>query len=337
MQPPFFLREKPSDGVLKLLSETVLGTNGARYKHLNTDEIIQQLDEPMFLSLERKGKALSNITFCRRRGDWYIRYFAFANFAQASKKGKEAQQSNGILKQSVARFFDQKLQEEAQCFYGYIDPNNAKSRWMSENFGFKHIATLITQSFSRRKPKLHKGFEILTNDAEIASCMTTYSEHLFYTDYHAKRVKFAAIRDEHDQIIAFAKYQKAHWRIDALPGKWGKTLVQVLPYVPVLSGIFNPKNHRFLVPEAVQVKDNNPDLLIALLESILAHENYKLMLWWMDERESLWQDNKKRVRWGIFHRLLKNPPVNVYARFEKTDYQALAKEQLIYVSGMDLI
>lgn len=351
MQAPFFLRDFPSEAVLELLDQTVLGTNlptagtgGAKYKHLDTAEIISQLDNPLFLSIERNSKALSNITFCRRNNNWYIRYFAFAQHLQAQQKGREGKQSNGLLKKETERFFEEKLQEEVSCFYGYVDPNNEKSKWMCENFGFKQIGTLATQTFSRRTPKKATGFEILSADRrgihkfkEIEKSLAHFKNHLFYTDYQAKRVKFAAIKDYKGNAIAFAKYQSAHWRIDALPGKSGKYLVNLIPYIPFVSSVFKPKNHRFIVAEAVVVKNNDPELLTQLFESILAHENYKLMLWWIDEREMLWQNCKTKIRWGLFHRLLKNPLVNVYARYQKTDLKEQAKTRLIYVSGMDLI
>ena len=70
MNAPFYVRETASEAVKDLLLQTTLGTEGATYQHLNTDEILQQLDKPLFLSLERGNSALGIVTFCRRQKNW---------------------------------------------------------------------------------------------------------------------------------------------------------------------------------------------------------------------------------------------------------------------------
>ena len=55
-----------SEDLIKLLSNTELGTNGARYVHLDTEVRIKEADNPWSFSLERNGRIIGNVTFCVR-------------------------------------------------------------------------------------------------------------------------------------------------------------------------------------------------------------------------------------------------------------------------------
>ena len=57
----FTIRKEASPALLDLLEKTVLGTNGACYRHLDTRSRILEADNPLFVSLERDGKVQGNI------------------------------------------------------------------------------------------------------------------------------------------------------------------------------------------------------------------------------------------------------------------------------------
>ena len=84
----FKLRLEATPALLELLNNTTLGTNGAKYRHLDTSKRILEADNPLFLSVERNDKVLGNITFCQRDNFWYIRYFAFSTYTQSGIKKK---------------------------------------------------------------------------------------------------------------------------------------------------------------------------------------------------------------------------------------------------------
>lgn len=113
LSPFFQLRETHTQGIIDLLEATTLGTNGAKYKHLNTAERIKEADSPLFLSLERNDKVMGNVTFCRREDHWYIRYFAFQSFLQGSESTKNNQKGNSRIKKELGSYFDSILNEES--------------------------------------------------------------------------------------------------------------------------------------------------------------------------------------------------------------------------------
>lgn len=337
----FKLRETATPELLELLKSTTLGTNGAKYRHLDTSERILEADSPLFLSLERNEKVIGNITFCRRDKFWYIRYFAFSNFAQAGSTKKNSDKSNSFLKKELNQFFENVFYEgysnqPVHSMYAYIDPKNDRSKWMSENFRFTTIAQLATQSFSRVNPVQSKRLSLVNDWHELKDQVEQqYGEHAYFFTTHAEKPPFYVLKDADNSIIACTKVTRVNWEIVRIPGKMGGFLTIIIPYIPILRKLINPKKHTFLVPEIVVVKDNNPDLLKELFSSILAKEQLKLMLWWVDQKDPLYQSVKTKMNWGILHRILGVPPVDVVERRNPTS--TVTTKSPVFVTAFDMV
>jgi L-amino acid N-acyltransferase YncA len=140
--------DQATEGILHLLEGTQLGTNGAKYTHLDTRKHVQEIDEPFYLTLEKRDTVIANLTFCKRDKDWYLRYFAFHQAFQR-KKAKAGSTSNNLFKTELNTFFNQQLEsEKVHRFYAYIDPKNDRSMAMAQNFGFEKVSEIITHTFS---------------------------------------------------------------------------------------------------------------------------------------------------------------------------------------------
>ncbi|NRA12310.1 MAG: hypothetical protein HRT57_10185, partial [Crocinitomicaceae bacterium] len=156
MHPLFKIREKETPEIVELLESVTLGTNGAHYRHLDTAERITEADNPLFLSMERNNNVISNVTFCRRNSHWYVRYFAFSPKLQST--GLKKSKGTSLLKRELNDYFRSSLDGgndhgKVESFYAYIDPDNEKSLWMSQTFGFEKAGEIATQTFSRINPK----------------------------------------------------------------------------------------------------------------------------------------------------------------------------------------
>ena len=332
-------REHPTEGIISLLESVTLGTNGAHYKHLDTRWRIKELDAPLFLILERNNKVYGNITFCKRSNNWYIRYFAFDALVQSGGKKKSKGTSGGIKKE-LNDFFESALssggEERVDSFYAYIDPRNAKSLWMSENFGFETVGVIGTQTFSRRSPKASGRVERIDSWETVAELIQhTFSDQRFFFTAQTKKPPFYVIKNEEGEIIASAKTSVANWEIRRLPGKFGGKLVKWIPYIPVVRKLIRPKQHTFIVPEAVYVEDNCPLLFEELFEGILALESKNLIIWWVDFHDSLYAAIREKVKWGLLHKLLGVNEVNVVAK--SLNHARSREEKSIYTSGFDFI
>lgn len=339
LSPLFKLREQATPELLRLLNSVTLGTNGAKYKHLNTDERILEADNPLHLSLERNEKILGNITFCRREEDWYIRYFAFDQGIQSGGV-KKSRGKSGFLKKELDAFFNQMLHGDSlgkvDSFYAYIDPKNEKSLWMSENFGFEAKASIATQTFSRTKLKPKTSVTKALYWTEVAPIFReNFGDHNYYFEAQLAKGPFYGIKNASGEIIALAKTTNATWKIERLPGKLGGFLTKIIPYIPSLRKIVRPNNHQFVVPEAVFIKNNHPELLQELFEGILYHEKRNLILWWVDETNSLYTAVSEKLKWGLLHKIIGVHQVSLVIRnSEENEYD---NSKPVYTSGFDFV
>jgi len=336
----FTVRENYSQGILDLLEETTLGTNGAKYKHLDTSERIKEADSPLFLSIERNEKTMGNITFCRRGKHWYIRYFAFKSFLQGSDKKISNEKGNSFLKRELGNFFNQAFENSEfplESMYAYIDPKNDRSKWMSENFGFETIAQLATQSFSRIHPKKSNRLTMVYDWNEIRHLVQdTYGSFQYYFETHCSKPPFYALRNEKQEIIAFARAINVHWEIVRMPGKMGGLLTKLIPFIPLLRKIIKPKNHEFLVPEIVWSHNSDPKILNELFEAMLADQQLNLILWWTDLRNPIYKELKSKMNWGILHKIIGVTNVDVVQR-RNPNVTSMKKNAPVFVTSFDMV
>ena len=334
--PLLHTRDYPTEAIIKLLESVTLGTNGAHYRHLDTKTRISEADNPLFLSIERNENVLSNITFCKRDKNWYIRYFAFDSRFQSN--GNRKSSGNSIIKREIEDFFQNVLDnKEAESFYAYIDPNNVKSLWMSENFGFKTIGRIATQTFSRVKPKNSNRIHKINDWNNVKSIIqSNFSYQQYYFETQSSKAPFYVLKDEKNEIIACAKINLANWEIKRLPGKLGGILTKLIPFMPRLNKLIRPKNHAFVVPDVVWTKNNNPKLLEELFQGILFQEKRNLILWWVDEKDDLFSDIRAAANWGLLHKIIGVNFAHVVQR-TNADVDKSTIKQPIFTSGFDFI
>ncbi len=337
MQVPtgFNWYEVPTKEIIALLSKTTLGTNGAKYRHLDTPERIYQVDNPLFLALQWRDKVLGNITFCRRKKAWYIRYFAFEEAFQARGKSNK-KKKDSRFKLGLEAFFQEQLASGAvEVFYAYIDPKNARSKWMSEQFGFRVAGQLVTQSYSRLAPKKSQRFELLSDWKVIKpNIEERYAAHQFYRSSPNVTLPYYGICDEQGQVLASGKFTKVSWKIERFPGKLGNILIKLIPFIPWVNRLIQPKKHTFLTPEGLFVLNHDPALLKELFDSALSSENCNMLVWWVDEKDPLYLQTHQRISWGILNRIIGKPKVDIVVRERET---RLSSEKPFYVAALDLI
>jgi hypothetical protein len=332
---------EPNDRILDLLSETVLGTNGSRYQHLDTAHRIYEADHPLFLTVERNNRVWGNLTFCRRGEHWYIRYFAFRSFLQAGGTEKSSERSQSVIKQSLQHFFDAVFSGNSeygnvQSMYAYIDPRNERSKWMSEHFGFQVIGTLATQSFSRLSPKKSRRF-VEINDTNLSDAILEKKRdsHRYFCAAHISKPPFYGLISESGELLALVKSTKVNWKIERLPGRFGGLLKSILPFVPLIRRLINPNKFTFLVPDVLYVKDNSHEILNELFEALLEKESLNVLLWWIDNVDPLYLSIQSKMNWGMLHPVLGVQPVDVVQRTKKTEQTKAVKPQ--FVSAFDMV
>jgi hypothetical protein len=334
VKPPFYLHTAVNDEILNLLNSVALGTNGAIYRHQNINSRIKELYEPLHLTLERQHKVIGNITLCRRPAAWYVRYFAFHNALQ-TKTNVKSRKSDGVLKKNIEAFFESILQQETDLLYAYIDPRNERSLWMSEQFGFRPMANIATQTFSRIKPRLQEEVQKTATNATIESWHRKVfgSYLLYFTNHTFNDAPWYYIGDINDPTAIVKTYQ-ANWIIEQLPGKKGKLLGKIIPYVPGVRKLISTGEQQFTVIESVYCKSGKEKELEKLLEGILHLEQNNTLIWWVDESCPFYQSAKGKVNWGLLHKI---NGVNRVALVGKGKRIGTKESASLYVTGYDFI
>lgn len=335
IRPPFSTSTLHSEKIVKLLNSVTLGSNGARYRHQGINERIKQLFHPLFVNLSIRDRLVSNVTFCRRSKDWYVRYFAFDQVFQSNTNNTTKTSRKSKLKEELNTFFQNALDdnEGPEQFYAYIDPKNERSLMMSETFGFKPAATVVTQTFSRLKPKKGSVKQLKDQDEIERLVRENFSDRPFFHPYQTYNETPFYVLEKKGEIVAFAKSHRAAWTIERLPGLGGNTLTKIIPYIPVLNKIIKPKSHQFTVIDSVWVKDHNKNYFEELAEGILACEENNVIHWWVDKKEELWSSIYNSVNWGILDRLNRTHDVHFMIRSNRI----VTLEKPAYVSGFDFI
>lgn len=325
--------ESISPDLIHLFENTVLGTNGAKYKHLDVAQSVGHTDHPLSFSLRRNQQLLANITFCKRPFGLYLRYFTFNQRFQS--EGKARMNPKSQIKKDIAGVFEDITSRfpGAQNFcYAYIDAKNVRSKWMSETFGFQTKAKLATQSFSRIWPKRDLTLkEERMNQVLFDTIEKHYGHYTAYFTHFFENGTAYSIFDPEGNRLAFAQFHMVRWEIKRLPGKFGALQVRLLPYIPLLNKLIQPKAHTFLVPDVVCNPSGNIKDVERLFEAILAQKKLHSMLWWNDTREGLYQKAKQKFNWGLLHRLIGVAEVDVVFRGQ------FEPKEPIFVVAFDMV
>jgi len=325
--------ESISPDLIHLFENTVLGTNGAKYKHLDVAQSVGHTDHPLSFSLRRNQQLLANITFCKRPFGLYLRYFTFDQRFQS--KGKARMNPKSQIKKDIAGIFEDITSRfpGAQNFcYAYIDAKNVRSKWMSETFGFQTKAKLATQSFSRIWPKQDPTLkEECINQGLFETIEKQYGHYTAYFTHFFENGTTYSIFDPEGNRMAFAQFHTVRWEIQRLPGKLGALQVRLLPYIPLLNKLIQPKAHTFLVPDVVCNPSGNIKDVERLFEAVLAQKKLHSMLWWNDTRDGLYHKAKQKFKWGLLHQLIGVAEVDVVFRGQ------FEPKEPIFVVAFDMV
>jgi hypothetical protein len=124
-----------------------------------------------------------------------------------------------------------------------------------------------------------------------------------------------------------------------MPGLMGKVIMNVLPHVPFLNKLFNPRRHEFLAFEGIYFKSGHEEKLHLLFEHLLHREKLNTALFWMGETCPY----RKRIvalgNLGLINHFVKDSGVYIMTSYRNmTDADiAKLKSAPLYASAFDYI
>jgi hypothetical protein len=325
----------------KFLDQIAWGNSGTVYEHKNTAEHVRLLHQPALISAEHKGEMWCTVVFCNtpvqcgehRYNCYYARYFA----AAVQVRG------NGMVPRLTVKVM-QGIQENVSdktIFYACVEKSNITSSKILQYAGYREIGLIKTQGFSRFFPR-KQDLEPLQPDEREDMLMLLkeqYREHaLVQFNSLFMHGQYFVMR-ESGRIVAGCQFHRVHWVVQSMRGRSGKMIVNLVPRIPLLRKLFNPKKFEFLAFEGIYVLPGYEKHLARLFEGLLAQENLHSALYWMAEKCPIRKRIQAGISAGLLHSFVKDADSNIMASFHRMSDDAISEvcSSPIYASAFDFI
>tara|TARA_R110002050_G_scaffold290260_1_gene443755 strand:- start:86514 stop:87650 length:1137 start_codon:yes stop_codon:yes gene_type:complete len=303
--------KKPTNQIIKLLTDMTVGSKGAQYLLKNIQERMSQMGMKYIFYMIHNQHTISTFTanFRTTKEDfgwvnaYYIRFFAFADTVQAAKeKQEEKDKPDGIFKSLVKRFLSKSAAsfgishgedpELPSFYYAFFDAENFRSTDMSKRMGLNPVGEFDTFSFTRLHPKKHSSIsklETVHYHAMKERVAKFYSEFSIYDDHFMYINDSYYVWKENGEVVAGLQANKCNWEIKKMSGMNGFLMLHIIPYLPLVSKYFNPKKFDFITYDFIYVKPGHEKKLEKLMEHMMCENDVTFSLIWQDLKSPLHQ------------------------------------------------
>ncbi len=329
--------------IISFFEQTNWGSAGAVYVRKNSSELVRLLKNPYLLAVQKGDEIVGTAVFCHTTplvlGSPYncyiIRYFAASRAIQGKK----------IMKHYAGKVMEvvRDAESEKTIYVGCVEKGNIRSYKVVSNAGYEPLGLLSVCAFSRFFPKAQKNRARIHTEVEKSEVLkllrTFYAKHvLVHFDYLFLRDNYFVIREQ-GEIVAGCQFHRVHWAINKMPGFMGKIIMNVLPNIPFINKLFNPKRFEFLAFEGIYFKAGHENTLLKLFEGLLHQEKINAALFWMGEtcphREVIQQHGKL----GLMQHFVKDSGVYIMTSYRNMSDEEIAplKSGPLYASAFDYI
>lgn len=306
---------EPIPEIKKILRETIYGTKGLRYRHMDTDEKLDHVHAPDFHTLWLEDELVAVAAYCKRMvssGEkyypaYYIRYFSVSPKYQGKGLGK-------YLTEKLEQHYRSTVTEPT-IFYAYIEKKNIRSMGVSERFKQESLGEFKSILFSRFRPHLHSRFEKIS-PIEFETFVTQhYSGHaLFLTDKLGYKNQCYGIR-ENGHLVAAVQANPVSWEVVNLPGAMGWLSRNILHFIPILGRLAPRSKLSFVAFEGLRTRQGHEDKIIPLMTSCLARHKMYVGMNYLDLKDPLYNYLSNMDDMGWMRKIQDPPPVSFLCNF----------------------
>jgi len=328
------IQDTLSEEEIKLLANTIYGTEGIRYIQIGQNLKSKYINTPHFFSLYISEKLIGTYCLSERETQFNGQLItAFYGRYLSINTGFQGRGYGSLLKKTAVNYLSS-ITKNPHLFYSYIEENNLKSDKISKKEGFYSIANLNVLIFSRLFPKTEKKI-IQEKDLEGTKKFLS----VFYKNYNLLHLghigyqnNYFVIKSDDGELLAGVQANPVNWKIIDIPGLKGKFIMNVLPYLPLINRLFNPRKYCFLSLESLYYKDGYQNELIILIEGLLAQFKMTSALIMLDKTSTLNHLFNKKL--GILDKINKKVISSVMV---KNDGFPIVQDNKVpvYVSSFD--
>jgi RimJ/RimL family protein N-acetyltransferase len=331
------------ESIISFFEQTNWGSEGAVYERRNSSELVRLLKHPYLFAVQQGDDIQGTAIFCHTQplvkdqpfNCYIIRYFA----SSQAIRGKKVMKHYAGKVMEVVR----QAEPEKTIYVGCVEKGNIRSYKVVENAGYEKLGLLRVNAFSRFFPKAQSIIHRIITETEKQEVrdllLKHYANHvLVHFDYLFLNNNYFVIR-EHGEVVAGCQLHRVHWAINNMPGIMGKIIMNVLPHVPLINKLFNPKQFEFLAFEGIYFKPGYEKTLLRLFEGLLHQEKLNSSLFWMGETCPYRKAIQHYGHLGVLQSFVKDSGVYIM-----TSYQNMSAEEItilksgpLYASAFDYI
>jgi RimJ/RimL family protein N-acetyltransferase len=328
--------------VMEFLDSVAWGNEGAVYEHKNTAEHVPFFPNPALVTLnDRDDRVQGTAVFVNypiqagkaSYNSWYVRYFA----ASKEIRGK------GVIKEYAPRVMEaiRVNEERKSVFFAMVEKDNKASRNIVEKAGYRPIAVMKTQGFSRFFPRPYHLIERIDTEkgkAEVLALLRKQYENHSLVHFNALFMhdNYFVVR-ERGEIVAGCQMHRVHWVVNSMPGLMGRIIMRILPHIPLLNRLFNPRRFEFLAFEGLYFKPGKERKLLRLFEGLLAREKLNSGMYWGGATCPYRKQLLRAAPMGLLHLFVKDSDSSIMASFKGLSEEEIADLRVrpMYVSAFD--
>ncbi len=331
-----------STEVVELLDSTTWGTADTLYEHKKTDERIKDLTDPIPIEL-RVGDKLAALVVLDGRpvinkgficNSYFFRYLA----SDVNFRGRKIVGKFGRICMDTIRDGEQ----GKAIYFNSVEAKNYRSFNFVRKVGYEPIARIKTSGFSRFFTSSDKRVNRLPveRQGEMTDLLKQmYSGHSLVHFSNIYKNDGYFVFEEDGEIIAGVQAHPATWVVKKLGSKREQVLLKVVPHIPVLRKVFNPRKFEFLAFEGIYYQEGRERVLLRLFESVLHHYKRHSALFWLDENCPYYQNILEHGRLGILQNFVKGSDTWFMAssRNLSAEEEEMVTSGPAYVSAFDFI
>ncbi len=336
------------DQLIELLEENRIGTpeKSMVYKHHDVRTKVSGVPNPYFANLSIRNRLYGTICLSKRTvyncgiasEAFYLRYFTFRESTRAQNPKDRNKRKSSLVREDVKKLMDGKGLDfhDPLFLYAYVDQSNIRSKRLIDEFGFKKISDFQVIPFSRLWTRNNNSVKVAakTDFENIRNILIeTYQfEQLVSFENLFKNGRYFYII-ENGKLVCGAQAIPDQWEVLELPGASGKILLNIIPRIPFIKRLFDPK-YKFVFLESVFCRDGHERKLQILFESILSYHNLYSAIICLDRKSKLYSQVKQN-NMGLTHKLQGEKTIDVVV---KTSHTHLISDSIpTSVSGYDVL
>ena len=296
-----------SNELVRLFDETMWGdSGGAQYEHKDTQKHLEEMEDPVIAELRNAQDLIGVCVFVGRETRYqskiYKTYFVRYLVSTAKYRGQGITTKYAI---ETIKHLSKRTKADT-LLVGTVEQHNKRSYNLVSATGFEYSGTISTMAYSRFFHKRDHRVKQVSDDIKLNhikdALSKQYTEHaLFHMDNIGRNGDYYYI-EEQGEILAGLQCFKARWVIRRLPGWTGKLIINLVPYIPLVRDVFNPKQFEFLAMEGLVSKEGHLNDLYRLMSEVLRRHKRKSAIFWLDDKDQLRQKMLRQGGLGLLQK-----------------------------------